>query len=58
MSFLLSLLFSPQQNRRRGWKRFCLEEEVWGAWGLGKEMAQTMYTHVNKCESDKIKGEF
>jgi hypothetical protein len=25
MSFLLSLMFSPQQNQRREWNRFCLE---------------------------------
>jgi hypothetical protein len=41
--------FSLQQNQRtRGWNRFCLE-----AWG---EVAQTMYTHVSKCKNDKIKG--
>jgi hypothetical protein len=24
---------------------------------LGREVAQTMYTHVSKCKNDKIKGE-
>jgi hypothetical protein len=25
-------------------------------WG-GREVAQTMYIHVNKCKNDKMKGE-
>jgi hypothetical protein len=41
ISFLLSLIFSLQQNRRR-------EEQVLG-------VAQTVYTHVSKCKNDKIK---
>jgi hypothetical protein len=50
MSFILSLMISLQQNQtKRGWNRFCLE--VW------REGAQRMYTHVNKCKNDKIKGE-
>jgi hypothetical protein len=40
-----------QQNWRKGQNRFCLEVRgVRGKgreWG-GKEMAQTMYAHVNK----------
>jgi hypothetical protein len=28
-----------------------------GGWGVRGEVAQTMYTHVSKCKSDKIKGE-
>jgi hypothetical protein len=27
-----------------------------GCWG-GREVAQTMYTHVSKCKNDKIKAE-
>jgi hypothetical protein len=53
LSFLLLLMFSLQQNWRRGQNRFCLE--VRGTWGEGKgsggrwrEMAQTMYAHMNK----------
>jgi hypothetical protein len=45
MPFLLSLLFSLQQYWRKGQYRFCLEVR---GWGTGGEMAQTMYTHVNK----------
>jgi hypothetical protein len=51
MSSLLSLLFSLQQNWRSRQNRFFLE-----ARGVGRrereqggEMAQTMYTHMNKC---------
>jgi hypothetical protein len=45
-------MFSLQQNQRtRGWKRFCLE-----AVG-GGELAQTMYIYVSKCKNDKIKLE-
>jgi hypothetical protein len=33
-------------------------EEVWGVgeeggWGPGVEVAQTMYTHMNKCKNNK-----
>jgi hypothetical protein len=28
-----------------------------GGVGGGREVAQTMYTHVSKCKNDKIKGE-
>jgi hypothetical protein len=46
-------MFSLQQNpRTRGRNRFCLE-----AVGVGREVAQTMYTHVSKCKNDKVKGE-
>jgi hypothetical protein len=42
-------MFSLQQNwRTRGQNRFCLESR----WGGGKE-AQTMNTHMNKCENNK-----
>jgi hypothetical protein len=55
MSFLLSLMISLQQNRRRrGQNKFCLEL---GWAGVGGEVTQTMYTHVSKCKNDKIKGE-
>jgi hypothetical protein len=43
---------SPQQNWRRGLNSFCLEVWVLGrgaGGGTGGEMAQTMYTHMNKC---------
>jgi hypothetical protein len=49
-------MFSLQQNQRRGWNRFCLEAGYWGAGEDGREVAQTMYTHVRKCKNDKIKG--
>jgi hypothetical protein len=54
---LLSLMFSLQQNQRtRGWNRFCpavgwVEEEE----GRG-EVTQTIYIHVSKYRN-KIKGE-
>jgi hypothetical protein len=50
MSFLLSLMFSPQKNWRRGQKRFCPEArgERSGSREKGAEMAQTMYAHMNK----------
>jgi hypothetical protein len=62
LSFLLSLLFSIQQNqRKRGWNRFCLEaegngEKRKGQKGCGEkgEEAQVMYTHVSKCKNYKI----
>jgi hypothetical protein len=47
-------MFSLQQNRRtRWWNRFCPDWRYWGAWEEG-QVAQTMYTYVNKCEGDKI----
>jgi hypothetical protein len=52
MSFLLSLMFSLQQNWRRGQNRFCLEARGVGKRGRGQEAAgrkaQTMYAHMNK----------
>jgi hypothetical protein len=53
MSFLLSLIFSLQQNWRRGQNRFCLEvrgvgEVEWVAGRQWGEMTQTMYAHMNK----------
>jgi hypothetical protein len=55
MSFLLSLMFSPQQNWRRGQNRFCLEvkgvkgrEKGQGAWeGEGPNNVCT-YESMNK----------
>jgi hypothetical protein len=45
-------MFSLQQNQRtRGWKRFCLE----AGRGWEGEVTQTVYTHVNKCKNNKIK---
>jgi hypothetical protein len=46
-------MFSLQQNWRRGQNKFCLEaklgwEEGKGVREKGGEVAQTMYTHVNK----------
>jgi hypothetical protein len=60
LSFLLSLMFSLQQNWRRGQNRFCLEnrrgrEEGEGVGGLGGEMVQTMNTHMNKCINNFLK---
>jgi hypothetical protein len=47
MFFLLSLMFSLQQNQRtRGQNRFCLKRGG---------VAQIMYTQISKCTSDKIK---
>jgi hypothetical protein len=50
LSFLLSLLFSLQQNQRRGQNRFFLDR----GWGGG---GTTKYTHVSTCKNNKIKGE-
>jgi hypothetical protein len=65
MSFLLSLKVSLHQNRRRReLNKFCLDAGV--GWGGGEVAAceyvcgggaQTVYTHVSKCENDKIKVE-
>jgi hypothetical protein len=43
-------MFSFQNWIKREWNRFCLKE------GRVREVAQTMYTLVNKCKNDKIKG--
>jgi hypothetical protein len=49
MSFLLSLMFSFQQNwKTRGWDRFFLEVGM-----CGREQAQTMYTHVRNIKTIK-----
>jgi hypothetical protein len=46
MSFLLSLIFSHQQNwRTKGWKQRV----------FGSEVTQAMYSHMGKCKNDKIK---
>jgi hypothetical protein len=55
MHFILSLMFSLQQNwRTRGRNRFC--QSGWGGsragGGVGVEVAQTMYTQVNKCKKE------
>jgi hypothetical protein len=48
-----------QQNWRKGQNRFCLEARgVWGreiGWGVrgGREMAQTMYAHMNKWKKKR-----
>jgi hypothetical protein len=48
--FLLSLMFSLQQNQRTRWQiRFLLRSGGWG-----REVAQTIYTHVSKCKNNKI----
>jgi hypothetical protein len=55
MSFLLSLMFSLQQNQRK--KRM---EQVLPGRGDGSEggnVVQTMRMHVSKCKNDKIKEE-
>jgi hypothetical protein len=59
MSFLSSLIFSLQQNQRRGWNRFCVEVRGWRGRdeGGGGKVAQTMYAHVTKCKIGKIKGD-
>jgi hypothetical protein len=51
-AFLLSFMFSLEQNQRRGWNRFGLEVGCWGG-----EVAQAMYTHLSKCKNEKINGE-
>jgi hypothetical protein len=43
------LLCFQQNWRTREWNRFCPER------GLGWEVAQTVYTNVNKCKTNKIK---
>jgi hypothetical protein len=52
MSLLLPLMFSLQQNWKRGQNRFCLEEgvEVDRGVGQGREMAQI---YMNKCINNK-----
>jgi hypothetical protein len=48
MSFLLSLTFSLQQHT---------EEEGRTGSSWKRIGAQTMYTHVSKCKTRKIKGD-
>jgi hypothetical protein len=52
MLFLLLLMFTLQQNWRKGQNRFCREAtgmgEEGGSWGQRGEMAQTKYAHMNK----------
>jgi hypothetical protein len=64
VSFLLSLIFSLQQNwRTRGQNRFSLEVRGLAGWeeeesrGQGGEMAQTMYTYMNKYKNNKKEKE-
>jgi hypothetical protein len=45
----LSLLFSLQQNWRRGWNG----SKEWNGSKAG--VGQTMYTHLSKCKNVKIK---
>jgi hypothetical protein len=57
MSFLLLLISTLQRNWSKEQNRFCLEAE-WGEGEKGEqgqegEMAQTMYAHVNKCDTIK-----
>jgi hypothetical protein len=40
-------MFYLQQNWRRGQNIFCLEARE--CWGQDREMAQTVYIHMNKC---------
>jgi hypothetical protein len=50
--YLLCFLFNKIGEEEGGtgsaWKR----ELGWGLEGLGEEVAQTMYTYVNKCKND------
>jgi hypothetical protein len=54
MSFLLLLISTLQQNWRKGQNRFCLEVRGLGGDGGARgggglrEMAKTMYAHMNK----------
>jgi hypothetical protein len=49
---ILYVFFATKSENRR-------EEQVllgsWSAGDWGEEVAQTMYTHVSKCNKDKIK---
>jgi hypothetical protein len=49
------MFFLQENQRTRGWNRFCLEAGWVG--GMGREVAQTTYTHVSKCKNNKIKAE-
>jgi hypothetical protein len=54
------LISSLQQNWRKGQKRFFLDvrglREDGGGGGQGREMAQTMYAHMNKKTKKKENG--
>jgi hypothetical protein len=57
-------MFSLQKNwKTRKQNRFCLEARVVGLGGgereagQGGEVAQTMYTHMNKCKNNKKEKE-
>jgi hypothetical protein len=52
MPFLLSLKFSLQQNQRTKEQNRLCPEAVEGV--ESREVAQTMYTHVRKCKSNKF----
>jgi hypothetical protein len=45
---IISYVFSSTKSEKRA-------EQVLP--GRGREVAQTVYTHCNKCKNDKIKGE-
>jgi hypothetical protein len=51
-SFLISLLFSLQQNWRRGQNRFCLEARwLWGSEGIGaarRDRGKNVYTYEKR----------
>jgi hypothetical protein len=52
------MFFLQQNQRTRGWNRFCPEAGRGRGKELGRprqEVAQIMYTHVSKCKNDKIK---
>jgi hypothetical protein len=46
MLFLLSLMFSLQPNQEKKWEEQVLPESQ------VEKVAQTMYTHVSKCQKD------
>jgi hypothetical protein len=50
-------MFSLQQNWRRGQSRFCLEVQALEGRGQVGEVAQTMYTHMNKYINNKKEKE-
>jgi hypothetical protein len=52
LSFLLSLMLSLQQNQKtRGWNQVLSGRGREG----GRKVAQTMYTHMNKCKNNQVK---
>jgi hypothetical protein len=53
-------MFSLQKNQQRGRNRFRLEGRVLGELtgkGRGEDGTNNMYTHVRRCENNKIKVE-